>query len=69
MMWGFVQKKGNILGSCANFTGNLARIASVLFHSKYLWAPSMLKVSLWYVQSANTMTSFLQLLVMQLKRE
>lgn len=56
------RKKGTILGSCANFTGNLARIASVLFHSKYIWALSIWKVSLWCLQSTNTLTSFLQLL-------
>lgn len=56
------REKGTILGSCANFTGNLARIASVLFHSKYLWALSIWKVSLWCLQSTNTLMSFLPLL-------
>lgn len=28
----FVQIQGTVLGNCANFTGNLARTASVLSH-------------------------------------
>lgn len=68
MMWGFVQIQGNFWGNCANLIGNLARIASVLSHSEYLWTLAIWKVSLWCLRSVNTLTSSLQLLGMQLKR-